>query len=98
MDFDAKPSTSWLQHPKCTAPASFITMVRPSVPDVNSKQLNTSAHDAPDVSYITNPLLRNLTALRLRKDQGDTRKRSPGGRITVTSDKGYQEEGQSGIR
>ena len=32
-------------------------MVRPSVPDVNSKQFNTSAHDAPDVFNITNPTL-----------------------------------------
>ena len=97
VDFDAKPSTSWLQHPKCTAPASFITMVRPSVPDVNPKQFNTSAHDAlmssTSPTHCSTRKLKQGAAPGLRKDQGDTRKRSPGGRITVTSDKGYQEEG-----
>ena len=64
MDFDAKPSTPWLQYPKCTAPASFITMVRPLVPDVNPKQFNTSAHDAPDAFNITNQLIDSETKAR----------------------------------
>ena len=39
-------------------------MVRPSVPDVNPKQFNTSAHDAPDVFNITNPLINSETKAR----------------------------------